>query len=73
MRILLILFILVYSCKPVPVSDGKVNGYMGKVCIEGHVYHQIAAYGGATYSIKLDDNGKPIKCSKNQYWEGLQD
>lgn len=67
MRILFIFLVLVSCSKP--VSNGKIYSYMGKICIEGHVYHQFNAYTASTYAIKLDDNGKPIKCEGNQYWE----
>jgi len=44
------------------VSAGvTMTPFTKKVCLEGHVYF----YGGmpGTYlAIKLDDNGKPIKC-----------
>jgi len=36
---------------------------MRKVCVEGHVYYKnMAPYNGGI-AIKLDDEGKPIKCS----------
>ena len=60
-----ILFLVLFNlCKP--VSDGKVYSYMGKVCIEGHIYYQFNAYAASTYAIKLDNNGMPIKC-ENEY------
>ena len=34
------------------------------VCVEGHLYYQFASYGGSNdYSLKVDDNGKPLKCN----------
>lgn len=33
-----------------------------EVCIGGHVYYQRAVMHQGYLSIKLDDNGKPVKC-----------
>ena len=64
-KILLLFLFLVSFCKP--VSNGKIYSYMGKVCIEEHLYYQFNGYAASTYAIKLDDNGKPIKCKSDQY------
>jgi hypothetical protein len=33
-----------------------------ETCLEGHVYYWSNVYAGKSFAIKLDDNGKPIKC-----------
>lgn len=52
------------SEKPVTPSDR--TGDFKKICIEGHIYYEkTVTFGYAGYgylSIKLDDNGKPVKC-----------
>ncbi len=41
-----------------------------KICIEGHVYYFFPGNGyGDSAVIKLDDNGKPVKCGCSQVME----
>jgi len=33
-----------------------------KKCLEGHIYFIVTYYGHGKLALKVDDNGKPIKC-----------
>jgi hypothetical protein len=66
-KLFLILAIsLIFSCNRVgqDLSNDGDQGYKyDKVCIEGHVYYSMYTHNGYTVIVlKLDDNGKPVKC-----------
>lgn len=63
---LLMLTLLLIGCSEGPVSvDGMRIKEFEKTCLEGHVYfyNYGGQYGGSFGSIKLDANGKPVRCS----------
>lgn len=43
-----------------PMNDR--TRFYEEVCIGGHIYYEGGAYQEWALSIKLDDNGKPVKC-----------
>ncbi len=67
-------FALVVGCgSNTSVSDGgyylisdpiqEKSHRFEKICIENHVYYTQYAYSWALITPKLDDSGKPVKCS----------
>ncbi len=41
---------------------GKNAKDYNTICVEGHEYYHINSFGKMGFGIKLDNNGKPIKC-----------
>ena len=58
--ILLILCSLILSCNGVDNTNEDLGYMFDKICIEGHIYYRM----GRQLAIKLDSNGKPIKCGE---------
>lgn len=61
----LILLLLLVGCKAKVSEDGLNVIDFQKVCIEGNIYFYAygGQHGGSFGAIKLDQYGKPIKCS----------
>lgn len=58
-KLIFILLFLVSCYGNNQTPKDRSNNYE-EICIKGHVYYD----GYNRLSIKLDDNGKPIKCNK---------
>ena len=58
--IILILCSLILSCNEVDNTNEDLGYMFDKICIEGHIYYRM----GRQLAIKLDSNGKPIKCGE---------
>lgn len=65
MKYLIMLTLLVSCGKSVISEEGLRIKDFEKTCLEGHVYffNYGGQYGGSFGAIKLDQNGKPVKCS----------
>lgn len=67
--IILLMLLTMVQCtdekKKSTIPSDKTDDFE-KICIEGHIYYEKTktfGYAGYGYlSIKLDDNGKPMKC-----------
>lgn len=67
MKKFLVLFILLSSCNEPngrDLSNKEVSDWYDKVCIENHIYYEISSGHRASMAIKLDDDGKPVKCDE---------
>jgi hypothetical protein len=51
------------SCNGSDKTSFDVKDDYDKICIEGHVYYKRSMPYQGYLSIKLDDNGKPVKCN----------
>ena len=45
---------------------GNKNSDFKKICIEEHIYYKASFVSKGFMAIKLDTDGKPIKCVKNE-------
>jgi hypothetical protein len=45
-------------------KNKDLSKFVQPVCIKNHIYYFIPSPANNNYVIKLDDNGKPIKCEK---------
>ncbi len=45
---------------------GSKSEHYKEVCIQGHTYYRASYMGQMGLTIKLDDNGKPVKCIVNK-------
>lgn len=46
--------------------DKDVSKSFNKICIEGHVYYERTLVDNGYLAPKLNDNGTPVKCTKEQ-------
>ena len=45
---------------------GSKSSHYKEVCIQGHTYYRANYMGKMGLTIKLDDNGRPVKCQVNK-------
>jgi hypothetical protein len=53
-----------YGCNGDDRTNKDSTDDFDKICIEGHVYYMRTTPYHGYLSIKLDDEGRPIKCNK---------
>lgn len=58
--IVIIVIIIIMGAKS--CVTGKNPKDYKSICIEGHVYHTISFSDKTSLAIKLDDEGRPVKC-----------
>ncbi len=46
------------------LKDVAGNSNFNKICLEGHTYWYRSSGHATAFAIKLDDDGKPIKCKE---------
>ncbi len=57
-----IIFIILLSMGVRSCKIGTDPDDYEDICIEGHVYHTVNFGAKMAVAIKLDDNGRPVKC-----------
>ena len=62
--VLLCLIIFIIGCDNDNIKRITPKNKFDIVCINGHEYYFNKCYGYTALAIKLDDNGKPIKCEE---------
>ena len=62
--LLIILTLSVIGCISTNPPTAKQLLNIEKVCIEGHIYFKGNAVYEGYFGLKVDDDGKPIKCTE---------
>lgn len=62
--ILISIAFMFLNCTGRDLTNKDVKNDFNKICVEGHVYYQQREVYGQVIFIKLDDNGKPVKCGE---------
>lgn len=63
-KILMLLIIIITTTISIVFCQEKIKIINPKqACIDNHIYYEFPQYGfSSSYTLKVDDNGKPCKC-----------